>query len=219
MWGRGDVRSIGLVVLVALGACSSQMDPSAGMMSGTTPASTSDSLSDLASISAPPSLMVLGSNGGVLTGTKDSTPHYFKQDPGAVAAAAFAAHISICPVELDELVMPPAPSSDVVASLEAELSECDLAVGPFALTELRQLQTPTTVVIVGANATETWHTTNNGVNYFYGNDVLYMLRAARVLNVSACVVAPADIALPMAPSGQTPGVSIADALAGCGLPP
>jgi hypothetical protein len=42
-----------------------------------------------------------------------------------------------------------------------------------------------------------------------------MLHAARQLNVTACIVAPNALALPTFPSGQTPGLSIDEALASC----
>jgi hypothetical protein len=221
MRNRGGSWGIGLAVAFALGACSSQMDPNAPQMPPSTTTTTmGDSLSDLGSVAGSMRMIVLAANGGTLMGANDLQLHFYKQDPGTIAAAAFAAHIPLCPVELDNLPMPPLANDDeVVNSLQAELQKCDLAVSPTARMTLSALQTPSTVVIVGANAAEIWHTTNNGVNYFYGDEILFMLHAARELNVTACVVAPADIALPMAPSGQTPGVSIADALAGCGLPP
>ncbi len=215
----GEVRWIGVVALAALGACSSEMDPNAGKVSGTTVTTPSfDSLSALTSVADSKSLMLLGTNGGALAGALDGSMHFYDQDPGTIAAAAFAAHISVCSIELDGLIMPPRSNSDLAASLAAGIAKCNQEASPDMLAKLGQLQTPTTVVIVGANAAETWHTTNNGVNDFYGDQILGMLHAARTLNVSACVVAPADLSLPMSPTGQTPGLSIADALTGCGLP-
>ena len=206
-------------MIAALGACVSQGPRSAGQDSGTTLTPPGDSLSDLSLVTGPASMLILAANGGELVGAVDGGLHYYVQDPGSIASAAFTAHVSVCPVEFDNLVLPPAASTDVVNSLNTEFKKCDTAVSPTARTTLMQLKTPSTVVIVGANAAATWHTTSNDVSYFYGDDILFMLHAARQLNVSACVVAPSDIALPMAPSGMTAGVSIADALAGCGLPP
>jgi hypothetical protein len=218
---QGDLRLIALgLVIAVVGACSSEMDPNAPP----TPPSTSttamdDSLSNLGSLVGSQSMMIIATNASALVRGPTDDVHFFSNQPGEVAAAAASVHLPVCSVELDALVVPPAPASDVAASLTAARAKCAQEDVTGMLAELHALQTGSTEVIVGANAAETWHSTNNGVNYFYGNDVLAMLHAARQMNVLACVVAPGDISLPMPPTGQTPGVSLADALEGCGLPP
>ena len=218
---QGDFRLIALAVVIAvLAACSSEMDPNAPP----TPPSTStttmdDSLSNLGLLVGSQSLMIIATNASALVGGPTDDVHFFDNQPGEVAAAAASVHLSVCSVELDALVVPPAPASEVAASLSAARAKCVQEDLTSMLAELHALQTRSTEVIVGANAAETWHSTNNGVNYFYDDDVLGMLHAARQMNVLACVVAPGDISLPMYPAGQTPGMSLADALQGCGLPP
>jgi hypothetical protein len=207
-------------VIAVMGACSSEMDPNAPPTPPSTPTTTmGDSLSNLGSLVGSQSLMIIATNASALVRGPTDDVHFFNNQPGEVAAAAASVHLPVCSVELDALVVPPAPAGDVAASVTAARAKCAQEDLTSMLTELRALQTRSTEVIVGANAAETWHSTNNGVNYFYGDDVLGMLHAARQMNVPACVVAPGDISLPMYPGGQTPGVSLADALQGCGLPP
>jgi hypothetical protein len=222
MRNRGGSWRIGLAVIFALGACSSQMDPNAPEPppSGTTTSTTmGHSLSDLGSFVGPQSLMIIGTNASALIGAPVDGVLFFQDQPGEVAAAAASAHVAVCSVELDALVVPPARAADITASLAAARARCAQEDLTRMLAELGGLQTSATEVIVGANAAEIWHSTNGGINYFYGDDVLGMLHAARQMNVLACVVAPGDISIPMYPMGETPGVSLADALAGCGLPP
>ena len=210
-----------LAVITALGACSSEMDPNglrATSTPPTTPPPTGYALSDLGSLVGSQSLMIIGTNASALVGAPTDDVHFFNNQPGEVATAAATVHMAVCSVELDALVVPPASAADVTASLTAARAKCAQEDLTRMLAELHALQTRSTEVIVGANAAETWHSTNNGVNYFYDGDILGMLHAARQMNVMACVVAPSDISLPTS-MGQTAGVSISDALQGCGLPP
>ncbi len=220
--GRGAVRWIALSTMVALGACSSEMDPSASpTMSGDTssPEATIDSLNDLQSVKTAASLMIVGTNGSALVGAPGAAVHFYGNTPGKVSATAAALQIPVCSIELDALVMPPAAVADIANSLASARARCDQEDLTIQLEQLRALQTPAIELIVGNNAAETWHSTNNGVNYFYGDAIVGMLHAARQLNVTVCVVSPNSISVPNFPSGETPGVSISDALAACGLPP
>jgi hypothetical protein len=183
----------------------------------TTTTSSSDIPADLRTLAGPMSLMIVASNAGVLVGTSMGDAHFYNDDPGKLAMAAATARIPVCSIELGMLVTPPAASDAVAQSVAAAMTECSHQNLTSDLAELRMLQSPSTVVVVGANAAETVGSSNNGVNYFYGADILGMLHAARALDVTACVVAPQNIALPMYPMGATSGVSIPQALASCGL--
>ncbi len=217
MRGRGGWAQIWVAVLLSAGACSTEMANEPGSPE-TTATSSSDIPTDLASLAGPMTLMIVATNAGVLVGTPAGDSQFYDNgDPGKLAMAAATAGIPVCSIELGMLVTPPAPAGAVAQSVAAAMDQCSHQNLTSDLAELRQLQTPSTVVIVGANAAETVGSTNNGVNYFYGADVLGMLHAARTLDVTACVVAPQNISLPMYPLGATPGVSIPQALASCGL--
>ena len=81
---------------------------------------------------------------------------------------------------------------------------------------LNELKTPEMVVVIAANTAITVHSTNGGINAYYDDDIGRTLRAARRLYIPACIVAPDALALPTPSSGQTPGLSTAEALARCG---
>jgi len=70
--------------------------------------------------------------------------------------------------------------------------------------------------VVAENAAATAHSTNGGINYFYDEDIAGLVWAARQGYVAVCNVRPEPLALPTPPSGQTPGLSVDDALARCG---
>lgn len=200
--------------VLAASACSSERAREPGQPETT---SSSDLPADLATLAGPTSLMIVASNAGVLVETSMGDMRFYNDDPGKLAMAAATARIPVCSIELGTLVTPPAASDAVAQSVAAAMAGCSHQNLTSSLAELRMLQTPSTVVIVGANAAETAGSTNNGVNYFYGADIVGMLHAARSLDVTACVVAPQNISLPMYPTGATPGVSIPQALASCGL--
>jgi hypothetical protein len=85
------------------------------------------------------------------------------------------------------------------------------------LSRLGALKTAETVVVIGANTAITARTTSRGINFFYDADMLRLLHAARKMYVPACVIAPDSLALPTYPQGQTPGLSVDDALVRCGF--
>jgi hypothetical protein len=207
-----------VAVLACVGGCSSQMaladpPPPDTHTPAATPALSVDALRPLV---GPQTRMIVGATASVVLDTPDGALRFFVADPATTAATAAEVGIPVCSIELDTVQTPPMPDDVVSMSVMSAVQACANDQLAAMLAKLRQLQTPTTVVIVAANAAATVHSTNNGINYFYDGDILRMLHAARQLNVVACVVAPSDLALPTLPAGQTPGLSIDQALASCG---
>jgi hypothetical protein len=159
--------------------------------------------------------MIIGATASAVLDTPDASVRFFVGDPGTMASTSAQAGIPVCSIELDTVQTPPMPDDVVTTSLMSAVQACANDRLDDMLAELRQLQTPSTVLIVAANVAATVHSTNNGINYFYDTDILRMLHAARQLNVTTCVVAPNALSLPTFPQGQTAGLSIDDALASC----
>ena len=160
--------------------------------------------------------MIVGSNGGAVTRMPARDVHPFAADPGQLVAAAAAAGMPVCSVELEALALS-ANVDDATVSIDDALARCNRSDRLGDMFErLNGLRTPETVVIIAGNTGATVRSTNGGINSFYGEDILRLLWAARKLYVSACVVAPSDLALATYPEGQTPGLSIDAALAACG---
>lgn len=214
-----------MVVLACVGGCSSQLEPADPVPPGmpTTDLPTTDMLTTpppvsaaaLTSLVGPQTRMIIGATASAVLDTPDAVVRFFAGDPATMASTAAEVGLPVCSIELDTLQTPPMPSDVVTMSLISAVQACASDQLDDMLAELRQLRTPSTVVIVAANVAATVHSTNNGINYFRNADILRMLHAARQLNVIACLVAPNVLALPTFPSGQTPGLSIDEALATC----
>jgi hypothetical protein len=172
----------------------------------------------LAELAGPTTLMVVGSNGAAVARTpagEDQTFRPFVGDPGTLVNAAASVGMRVCSVEMDRLALP--QTTDPAAlSIPMALARCDDDDLGDTLARLRQLQTPSTRVVIGANTAATVYTTSNAINYFYDEQIGRLLRAARRLYVRACIIAPASLALPDSASYETRGLSIDDALANCG---
>ncbi len=219
---RGSAFAGLMVVLACVGACSSQMEPADPVPpppAPTTPTTTTTlptvSVAALAPLVGPSTRMIIGATASAVLDMPGDAVQLFVGDPGTMASTAAEVGMPVCSIEPDTLQTPPMPSDVVSWSLLSAQQTCASDQLDDMLAKLRLLQTPSTVVIVAANTAATVHSTNNGINFFYDLDILRMLHAARQLNVTACVVAPNDLALPTPPSGQTPGLSIDEALASC----
>jgi len=213
-----------IAALALAGACAPEpLDPGQGTPKPTdppaqprVPTTPTDLASAVAALAGPSALMIVGSNGGAVTRMPARDVHPFAADPGQLVAAAAAAGMPVCSVELEALALS-ANVDDATVSIDDALARCNRSDRLGDMFErLNGLRTPETVVIIAGNTGATVRSTNGGINSFYGEDILRLLWAARKLYVSACVVAPSDLALATYPEGQTPGLSIDAALAACG---
>ena len=174
-------------------------------------------IASLKSLSGPSSLLVVGTNAGAVARTPDGAVQFFQTDPETLVEAAAVIQMPVCSVELQALAVSTTGGGTTDGmTIDAALAECDQADFGTMLDELNALKTASTVVVIAANTAITVHSTNGGINYFYGDDIVRLLRAARKLYVTACVIAPESLALPTYPEGQTAGLSIDAALASCG---
>jgi hypothetical protein len=89
----------------------------------------------------------------------------------------------------------------------------------YVFDQLAASQLPSSRVVIGTNAGVRMGGTDRGFGTYYDEDVVRLLRAARKLYIRACVVVPKALAIPLFPEGQTSGVTIEEALAGCGASP
>jgi hypothetical protein len=166
----------------------------------------------------PGKLLVIGTNGGVVTSstTNDGTGLVLPQDAETLDEAAAAAGLPVCSVEFQGLTRDRAAADANTLAVQDAVDACLQEDLTDMLGRLGGLKTPSTVVVIASNTAITFHSTNNGINYFYDADMVRLLHAARALYVPACVVAPDALAAPTYPEGQTPGLSVEDALARCG---
>lgn len=175
-----------------------------------------DLRSRLRQLNGPHVWLVVGTNGGAVIDDRDE--HViagFNQDPETLAEAAAAAGMMTCSVEFSALAIGSAADDPTAVPPDQALPAClndDLG---DMLTRLSGLKTDATVVVIAANAGITARSTNGGINYFYADDIVRLLHAARRLYVPACIVAAESLA-PPTPEGQSAGLSIAEALARCG---
>ena len=166
-------------------------------------------------------LLIVGTNGGVLVRTRDGGVRVFERDPDTLVAAAMAVSVPTCSVEFGKLIAPsgggaPEAVSPEILAIDAALAICDGDDIGEMTSRLTALKTASTVVVIASNTAITVHSTNNGINYFYGADIVRLLRAARKLYVPACVIAPDALGIPIYPEGTSPGLTIEEALARCG---
>ena len=159
--------------------------------------------------------MVLGTNAGAVV-ARDGITTIFEDDADALAEAAATVGMSVRSVELRRIVTPSTPGDPEALTIAAALDEYDSVDLADMVARLNALKTASTVVIIAANTAVTVRSTNNGINFFYDDDIIRLLRAARQLYVAACIVIPDSLAVPTYPTGQTSGLSIDAALARCG---
>jgi len=138
------------------------------------------------------------------------------EDPETLVEAAAMAGMPVCSVEYQALTLDPTLADATTLTVSQAVDGCLKEDLGDMIARVAALKTPETVVVIAANAAITVHSTNGGINYFYGADMLQLLHAARKLYVPACLIAPQALALPTYPQGQTPGLSVDEALATCG---
>jgi hypothetical protein len=179
--------------------------------------STGDDLVGALKTLTPVRQMIVGTNGGVVISADDRTIGVFTdRDPEALTEAAAVVGFAVCSIEPQALAFSSATSNDNGLSTpdaEAFCAADDLAE---MMIRLGQLKTPSLVVVIAANTAITVHSTNNGINFFYGDDMNRLLRTARRLYVPVCNVAPDVLSLSTPSGGQSAGLSVEQALARCG---
>ena len=207
---------VAAVLLVAAGCGPRALDPAAAPTTTGGSSNPDDIAATLRAVAGPDALMIVGINAGAVTGTRDASARLFEQAPGALVEAAKAVQMPVCSVEFQKLATPSAAGDPEAMTIDDALYFCGHDDLTLMLARLGALATPATVVIIAANTAITVRTTNNGINYFYDGDIIRLLRAARRLYVPVCVIAPDALGVPTYPEGQTPGLSINEALVRCG---
>jgi hypothetical protein len=221
---------LSLIAALWLAGCGSRaldpgMDPTASGTGGQaggapmpTPVPEDELVATLRANAGPDKLLMVGTNAGVVTSTQAANAGALLlfEDPETLVEAAAMAGMSVCSVEYQGLTLDPTLADATTLSESQAVDGCLKEDLGCMLTRLGGLKTPETVVVIAANAAITVHSTNGGINYFYDADMLPLLHAARKLYVPACLIAPQALALPTYPQGQTPGLSVDEALATCG---
>lgn len=223
---------LSLVAALVLAGCGSRaldpgMDPNAtgngGQAGGAptptpTPTPEDELVATLKANAGPDKLLIVGTNAGVVASTQSAngTALQLFEDPETLVEAAAMAGMPVCSVEYQGLTLDPTLADATTLTVSQAVDGCLKEDLGDMITRLGGLKTPETVVLVAANTAITVHSTNGGINYFYDDDMLRLLHAARKLYVPACLIAPQALALPTYPQGQTPGLSVDEALATCG---
>jgi hypothetical protein len=219
---------LSLLAALWLSGCGSRaldpgMDPTAsgtGGQAGSAPMPQPEDelVATLRANAGPDKLLIVGTNAGVVTSTQSANAGALQliEDPETLVEAAATAGMPVCSVEYQGLTLDPTLADASTLSVSQAVDGCLKEDLGDMLSRLGGLKTPETVVVIAANAAITVHSTNGGINYFYDADMLGLLHAARKLYVPACLIAPQALALPTYPQGQTPGLSVDEALATCG---
>jgi len=225
MWGR---RSDLLVAaLVAAAACAPrELDPVGMPTTGGTPngpnlgtAAGGSLAASIAARAGPNTRMIVGSNAGALIDDHAGSLAVFEQKPGALVEAAAASAMPVCSVEPQRLVTASQAAGPEAITVEDAMIDCGRFDFGYVFDQLAASQLPSSRVVIGTNAGIRMGGTDRGFGYYYDEDVVRLLRAARKLYIRACVVVPKALAIPLFPEGQTSGVTIEEALAGCGASP
>jgi hypothetical protein len=183
---------------------------------GPTPPPATGIVAELMALSGPDQLLIVGTTAAAVTPISTPGPFTaFPENAETMTEAAARAGMPVCSIELQTLAFNDASDATMMTVPDA-LGACLKEDLQDMLARLGSLQTPSTVVVIAANTAITVHSTNGGINYFYDTDIIKLLHAARKLYVPACIIAPQSLAVPTYPEGQTPGLSVDDALAACG---
>ena len=221
---------VAAAVLVAIGCTPAPLDPNGNPMGNPTPNPTtggttgqggapeSTLVATLRTLAAEPGRQVIiGTNGGVVVPAgSDAVALFVGTDPEALMEAAAVVGMPVCSVEPQALAFNAVTNDATGLSTPDAKAFCATDDLDEMIGRLSSLKTPELVVVIAANTAITVHSTNGGINAYYGDDIGRTLRAARRLYIPACIVTPDALALPTPPSGQTPGLSTAEALARCG---
>ena len=223
---RAAFGAVAAAVLVAIGCTPAPLDPNGnpngnpttGGTTGQGGAPESTLVATLRALAAEPGRQVIiGTNGGmVVAAASDAIALFAGTDPEALMEAAAVVGLPVCSVEPQSLTFTSVTSNATGLSTLDATAFCASDNLTEMIDRLNGLKTPELVVVIAANTAITVHSTNGGINAYYDDDIGRTLRAARRLYIPACIVAPDALALPTPPSGQTPGLSTAEALARCG---
>jgi hypothetical protein len=171
--------------------------------------------SQLKAMAAPGRQLFIGINGGAVAG--DDFSYYFPgYDPEALMEAAASAGLPVCSIEPQLLAFTSMVSDAAGLSTADAAAFCAMDDLATMTQWLGSLKTPQLVVVAAANTGITVHSTNNGINFVYGNDIDKLVRTARRMYVPVCDVRPDVLSLPTPPDGESPGLSVDQALASCG---
>ena len=221
---RSGPKLLAAVLLLAGGCGARALDPgmnppttgAAGQGAPPDPSPPTDPVAGLKAVAGPAKMLIVGANAGAVTAISTRGPFTaFSGDPGTLTAAAATVGMPVCSIEPQALAFGETFGDASLLPVTDALDACLKEDLQDMLAHLGSLETTSTVVVIAANTGITVHSTNGGINYFYDADIVRLLHAARKLNVAACVVTPDSLALP-SPSGQTPGLSVDEALARCG---
>jgi len=201
---------VAATVFFAGAACApAALDPMATPTTGGTPSS-------LAALAGPSTRLIVGSNAGAVINGASGRVSVFEQDPGELVDAAAAASMPACSVELRRLATGSQPADLEAIAIEDAVADCDGFDYGFVLDQLSASKLPTSLVLIGTNAAIRMGGTDHGFAYYYDQDVIRLLRAARKLYIPACIVVPDALEIPLYPEGHTTGLSIDEARARCG---
>ena len=213
-------------MLVAIGCTPANLDsngnqngnPTTGGTTGQGGAPESTLVATLRALAAEPGRQVIiGTNGGmVVPAGSDAIALFAGTDPEALMEAAAAVGLPVCSVEPQALTFTSDTSDATGLSTPGATAFCASDNLDEMIGRLNGLKTPEMVVVIAANGAITVHSTNGGINVYYDDDIGRTLRAARRLYIPACIVTPDVLSMPTPPSGETPGLSTAEALARCG---
>jgi hypothetical protein len=220
MWGRGS--DLLVAALLAAAACAPrELDPMGTRTTGTAPNAGVSPTVAIAALAGPNTRMIVGSKGGAVidAAADEGSVAVFEQAPGALVAAAAAAAMPVCSVEPQRLVTASQAAGPQAITVEAAMVDCAAFDYGYVFDQLSTGRLPSSRVIIGANAGIRMGAADRGLAYYYDEDVIRLLRAARKLYIRACVVLPDALAIPLFPEGQTSGVTIEEALARCGPAP
>jgi hypothetical protein len=161
--------------------------------------------------------MIVGANASAVIDTYDGSTALYERDPGGLVAAAAADGMPVCSVELQRLVTASQPAGPGVISVEEALIECGRLDLRDMLDRLSASKLPSSRVIIGTNVGLTMGGSDRETVAYFDDDVVRLLRAARQLYIRACIVVPETLQVETFPGNVSPGLSIEEALARCGI--
>jgi hypothetical protein len=213
---RSSARWVAAALLTVVGGCGARaLDPAGAPTGGSS--NPDDVGAALRAVAGPDALLIVGVNAGAVARTPDGSVAVFERDPDTLARAAMAIGMSVCSVEFQKLVTPAATGDSNAIAIDDALALCEGDGLSDMVARLGSLKTASTAVVVARNTAITVYSANDGINFFYDDDIIRLLRAARQLYVPVCVIAPDALILPSYPEGSSPGVTVQEALARCGL--
>ena len=217
--GRSNPWALaGLVLSAVVGCGARSLDPGNGSQTGGAGGPPEDALvAALRDLGGADSLLIVGTNAGWVPRKPYGEIRTFREDPETLVEAAAVVGMPVCSVEFNALAIDSINGDAMSLTYAAASDACGNENLGDMIDRLNALKTASTVVVVAANAAVTDRTTNGGINFFYDADITRLTHAARKLYVPVCVVSPESLALPTPPQGQTPGLSVDEALAACGL--